>query len=707
MEKYIRFFLAIFCLLYCTAVSAQSCQQTPPKNIYTSDITSCAITMHWSPGVPGQTYKVAYKLGSAAAWSLQTYTGTDTFYTFSGLKAGSIYNFVVIGICPAGGFSKRIRITATTASCELPSWTLSVLNTHSVQITATTSCPYDSMKVRYWTDGTSYRTFSFPYSTSYLIDNLDYLSTYYFQVSTCINTWSATDTVRLPAPPNVILLLVDDSRYDYYSCNGAPSFFHTPNIDRIANEGVNFKKSFVVTSLCAPSRASIATGLFTLKTGVTLNLIPLDTNLTTIPKVLKAHGYYTALLGKNQEIFEQGAVSEFNYSKYIDPTKTTKLTDSAIALIHRINQPLFMWYACIDPHLDPDPLPQFVGRYDGYQIPWGPDTAKYTINYPSFIYSNNLNSPDYLHGIKLDTTYRHVLEVVAGLDSCIGKIIEALENTNKLDNTLLIFMSDNGQMLGSHWLKGKTEPYEPSVRIPIFMRYPKWFTPGSVVTNNFAMNLDIAPTIYQAAEVNYTGPLDGFSLKDMYDGLASRNQFYYLMIHDPTAKSPTKRSIRDENYKYTYYVCNHNDVEEFFDMKNDSMELYNLINSSSYQSIIQAYRQKLDSMRIVWNDTAIGPVKNCFLDNPTNELKEMLEDENIVPTQPVIYPSLTSGDIQIFNPWNAISIRLYDRLGKVIEEWNINEEYNRVSLPLLPDGIYFMNISSNGKSITQKLVLQR
>src|SRR6185503_21210960 len=138
---------------------------------------------------------------------------------------------------------------------------------------------------------------------------------------------------------------------------------------------------------------------------------------------------------------------------------------------------------------------------------------------------------------------------------------------------------------------------------PLFIRYPAWFTPGSVITNRFALTLDLAPTFYQAAGINYTLPLDGHTLKDTYTGTFNRPEFYYYMLHDTSSTAPSKRAVRDNSYKYIFYSCNSDTVEEFFDMVNDPLELTNLINKNSYQSIIQTYRVKFDSMRTEWQDT--------------------------------------------------------------------------------------------------------
>jgi hypothetical protein len=224
------------------------------------------------------------------------------------------------------------------------------------------------------------------------------------------------------------------------------------------------------------------------------------------------------------------------------------------------------------------------------------------------------------------------------------------------------------------------------------------------VNDQFALNLDLTPTIYEAAQVDYQGSLDGVSLKKLYDGSFSRKEFYYLMLHNPNSISPVKRAIRDSHFKYIHYTCNPDTVEELFDMKNDSLELTNLINNSNYAAIANVYRLKYDSIRIAWNDTVAGPIKNCYIQNPF-VLKQIFEDAEETPLEPVVYPTITVGSIEIYIPWAFALARLYDNFGKQVGEWQITDEFTQILLPDLSDGIYYMNISHAGLSKTEKLII--
>ncbi len=721
----VRFFT--FCIIILFAgfqLIAQNCQTNPPTGLKLSEFTSCSIKMTWKSSVPGAKFQVRYKPASATQWSNWIKTNKDTFYTFTNLAAGKKYDFNVQSKCTDGSQSSAVSKSGKTLTCTLPDEVvITAASSTTVKITIQTSCPFNNFSVRYTNTAGVSTIQSFLPAPSYTVTGLLPDSTYQFEVTTCKlnqNNWTSPQAVQLPKLPNIVFILIDDARSDYFSCCGAFPFFQTPNIDRIANEGVNFTRSYVVTSMCAPSRASIATGLFTLKTGVFENGTSLDTSKTTFPQVLHDNGYYTALIGKNHNTFLQDGKDEFDYSleshdenqgqinflyngviKIINKPNVETLTDSAIAIIKRVDDPLMLWLAYRTPHYPNDPLAAYEGNMANVTLPWKPDTAKYTVNYPSFLYDGN--NEDLLHGEPMDSTYRRLLEVVEGLDSCVGIVYDALENSGKLDNTLLIFMSDNGFTLGSHWLNGKSVAYEPSMKVPLLIRYPDWFTAGTVINDRIATNLDIAPTVYQLTGINYTQPLDGGSLKDLYDGTFNRSAFYYLMLNEGNG-SPSKRAIRDLHYKYIHYTYFTDTVEEFFDMINDSLELTNLVNNQNYDALVQTYREKFDSIRLAFGDTDPGPVKNCYISHPF-VLKEMLDASEEKQTAPLIYPTVTRNNIEVYIPWNHADAVLYNSYGQAVGSWKLDDPFSKIYFNPLPAGVYYLRLNNLAATFTGELII--
>ncbi|MCY7409394.1 MAG: sulfatase-like hydrolase/transferase [Chitinophagales bacterium] len=735
MNKHSSLFITIIFCCYQTAYS-QDCNLYPPKNLTVTGITTCSAIFNWTSSTTVDYYKIGYRKKNSI-WSSWTNVGSVTSYKFTGLDKVTSYDFRVYSVCVDGTKSKTKKTSASTVSCSLPNSVIYLYLAETVQIEVISDCTYDSLRIRYSTsvNPTKYTYKNFKNSVNYVVDGLSTDSIYIFQVSTCplsYNLWTESYIVEPFYLPNVVLIVIDDGRADYLSCNGAPAFFKTPNIDRIANEGVNFKNSFVMTSACAPSRASIATGLSTFHTGVRDNQTLLDTNYYTLPEVLGDNGYYTAMLGKNHQTFALGDNPEFDFymthgqkdNKFtyngdkitIIKNDMLTLTDTAIGLIQRTTDPLFLWLAYKVPHQPSNPLPSFEGDYDSQLIPWAPDTAKYTQNYPDFLYNfkggtTSIQGNYTLKGLDLDTTYRSVLEDMGGLDSCVGEIYKALDSSGKLNNTLLIFMSDNGYMMGTHQLGGKTMSFDPSMKIPLLIRYPLWFPDSTIISNEIALNVDITPTIYDAAHIEYFEPLDGISLDELFTGEKHRTQFYYFMERGFTSPSPTERAIRDQYYTYTTFTCS--DTTEFlFDMVNDPLELTNLINNSAFKSVLNVYRQRLDSMKTACNDTINTPVPDCAIIHPFY-LKELVEEEDVPSDEPLVYPTLVSDYVEVYFPWKQAKVTLLNERGQSLMTWKLTDQFSKLDFPSLPSGIYFLEITegipsgkSSGASITKKIVKQ-
>lgn len=529
--------------------------------------------------------------------------------------------------------------------------------------------------------------------------------------------------------PNVIVILLDDSRSDTYSCNGAPSFFQTPNIDRIANEGVNFKNSFVVFSLCNPSRASLFTGLYANHHGAVNNVEMFYDYLPTISTVLNSAGYYTAFMGKYMNANDQDPVpqpgwdwwmarvghghsdADFNYNgvvKELEGHVTDVLTDSTIALINKVTEP-FLIYVCYSAtHSPTKPRDEEDGIFDDDEMPIPDNFEPYQINYPSFLGTEPFFSHD---SAGLADDWRGYFEMMAGVDVGVSKILAALEAKQILDSTLVIFMSDNGFLMGEHYLQGKRLPHEPSMRIPIFMRYPAWFPAGSIVTDDMALNIDIAPTLFDLAGIPDTVASDGLSMHKLFDGSKSRTAFYYQATTVNEA-AVNCRSVRSLEYKYNYYYCDEI-TEEFFDLVNDPAENTNLINDAAHQSLIEQYRIQLDSFKAALGDDIIEDISDCYLANSIPVGLNNDEDEIRSATEIFIYPNpasnafelqLYSGDfakpaeVMIYNMESMEVLRLTD----VVFSPGVSHAIPTFNLP---DGLYNILVRFESKVINKKILI--
>jgi hypothetical protein len=199
--------------------------------------------------------------------------------------------------------------------------------------------------------------------------------------------------------------------------------------------------------------------------------------------------------------------------------------------------------------------------------------------------------------------------------------------------------------------------------------------------------------------------MDGFSLRKLYDKDTTRTQFYYVKKHKDDAGSPSVRAFRDLYYKYIFHSCNSDTVEELFDMVNDPLELTNQINNSAYNSVIQQYRLKYDSMKLAWNDTFPDDQKNCFIKNPI-VMKESSDEDEFPEMEPVVYPNITDGMVEIFVPSHMAEARLYDNLGRIRGSWHLSQSVTKVKLPSLPPGLYYFNFLYDGESKSKELIVK-
>ena len=430
--------------------------------------------------------------------------------------------------------------------------------------------------------------------------------------------------------PNVLLILLDDLRYNDFSSTGAPAFFQTPNIDKIANEGATFENAFVVLSLCKPSRATMLTGLYAHLHGVTGNDACFCTDSTLLlPYRIQQEGYSTGFIGKyhfatqpqanyDKWVSYPGGNGYINLTYNIDGLDSTisghlneNLTDFAIDYVSQsTTQPFFLTLSHKTPHTPVVPPSEFKGIYDSINIPIAQPGANDLINKPSFVY-NYCNSPIIPN---VETTKQKYYEALKSVDIEIGRLFDTLTSLNILDSTIVIVTSDNGFILGEHGSYGKRLAYEESMRIPILIRYPKSIPAGLLVQNNIALNLDIPQTILHASGSAYQ--TQGKSLMDMISGSENRTEFLYQYNQDPGgglySVYPSFRSIRTLEYKYNRYACTEQ-TEELYNIVTDPNELTNLIFDQSYTAVINTLRSKLDSLKLVYGDTATLDTISCSI----------------------------------------------------------------------------------------------
>jgi N-acetylglucosamine-6-sulfatase len=404
---------------------------------------------------------------------------------------------------------------------------------------------------------------------------------------------------------NLVLILTDDHRFDMMG------FLHpwlkTPNLDRLAKGGVHVQNAFVTTALCSPSRASILTGQYVHAHGVTDNVTALPPGLTTFPQVLQKHGYKTALIGKwhmggdsdePRPGFDRW-VSFRGQGKYVDPTinrdgkredmkgyVTDILADEAKQFIgENANQPFMLYLSHKAVHAEFTPAERHKGLYRNQQIPYPKSMADTEENYrgkPEWV-RNQRNSWHGVDGMYNKTTnfdkfYRDYCETLMAMDDSVGAVYDELERRGLLNDTLIIYMGDNGFQFGEHGLIDKRTMYEASIRVPMIAHCPSMFGGGRKVTG-MALNLDICPTMLEAAGAPLPPAVHGRSLLPLLRGDEKnwRTEFVYEYFWERDyPQTPSVIGLRTDEFSFMQY---HGvwDLDELYDIRKDPDQMNNLL----------------------------------------------------------------------------------------------------------------------------------
>ncbi|MEM1158696.1 MAG: sulfatase [Verrucomicrobiota bacterium] len=412
-------------------------------------------------------------------------------------------------------------------------------------------------------------------------------------------------------PRHVVFILTDDHRYDAMGFLGHP-FLKTPHLDSMAANGVYLKNAMVTTSLCSPSRASILTGLYTHKHRVIDNNRAVPKGTRYFPEWLQQAGYTTGYFGKwhmgggsddPRPGFDKW-VSFKGQGHYLPPRPdytinvdgrrvkqkgyiTDEMTDYAIEWMETLDpdkQPFFMYLSHKAVHANFTPAERHEGAYT--DAPWAPPASQQEVEHdrtkPRWLRDqrNSWHGVDfpYHSDLNVERYYKRYCEAFLAVDESIGRVMDQLEAMGILEETLIIYMGDNGFMFGEHGLIDKRVAYETSIRVPMVMQCPDLFAGGTVVEEVVA-NIDIGPTILEAAGIQTPEHMDGQSFIGLAQGkqIAWRDYFLYLYYWEKNfPQSPTVFCLRGDQWKYiTYYGLW--DTDELYDIKNDPGETVNLI----------------------------------------------------------------------------------------------------------------------------------
>lgn len=444
---------------------------------------------------------------------------------------------------------------------------------------------------------------------------------------------AAAEAESEPQRPNIIFILNDDQRYD--AMGFLDPALKTPNMDRIAREGVYFPNAFVTTSLCSPSRASILTGQYMHNHGIADNNIKFRAGTFFFPQALQRAGYATAFIGKwhmgghsddPQPGFDHwiSFAGQGHYlpddgkggprhvlnidGKHVEQRGyiTDELNAFALDWLKQQNKkkPFFLYLSNKAVHADFIPAKRHRNLYRRDSIKLPASMANTRANYegkPRWVKTqrNSWHGVDFPYHSTLDIVdYKlRYNETLAAVDEGIGAILAQLEKSGMLRNTIVVMMGDNGFLFGEHGMIDKRSAYEESIRVP-FIAFGGGMAKGRVVRDIVA-NIDIAPTFLSLSGTSTPAGvhIDGMSFADQLMGRPHKgpwrkklNYEYYWEYNYP--QTPTTFAVRGSRYKYIQY---HGiwDTEELYDLTSDPKEMTNLIADPKLQPVVRRMRREV------------------------------------------------------------------------------------------------------------------
>lgn len=443
--------------------------------------------------------------------------------------------------------------------------------------------------------------------------------------------------------PNILLITTDQQRYDTINALGY-DFMHTPNLDRLAKEGCVFTNPYSPNPVCIPARHNLLTGLTARHHGFDDNYFVDKKNipyhLPTFPQILSDGGYDTIAIGKMHfqpyrrhngfhRLYMTDEIPEYreedDYAMYLKeqgyghlqsihgvrhllymlpqrslvPEKhhgNCWVADKTIDYLdeNQGRRPFLIWAGFIHPHPPFDVPDEWADLYKDAVLP-EPFVSKTPL---STLAEENKNIADYPNTKYLHRARELYYASISHVDHNIGKIIAKLEEIGELDNTLILFTSDHGEMLGDHGTYQKFLPYDSSAKVPFIVRYPSRMPAGSERHDFVDLN-DILPTFLDAADIPYPGDLE-LPGESIFIEVGHKNRQVQYIEYCKDNKRWV--NLRNKQYKYNYYYGG--GYEELFDMINDPMETTNLLhdikpNNPDQQNYLvarQELRQQLIDM---------------------------------------------------------------------------------------------------------------
>lgn len=464
--------------------------------------------------------------------------------------------------------------------------------------------------------------------------------------------------------PNILFIMSDDHASHAMSCYGS-NINQTPNIDRIANEGILFENCFCTNSICTPSRAAILTGKYNHLNGVRTLRDRFDGRQMTFPKLFQAEGYQTAIIGKwhlghggnadpigfdywtvfpGQGHYHNPVFIEMGEEKQYDGYATDLVTDFSLDWLKQrdSDRPFMLMCHHKAPHRNWESDDKHMHMYEDIEIPEpetfhddyatrseGVKNATMTVeHHMKDMYDLKSLPPKGLNQLELkkwryQRYIKDYLRCVASIDDNIGRLLNYLEDEGLAENTIVVYTSDQGFFLGDHGWYDKRLMYEESLRMPFVIRYPREIQPGSR-TDAMALNIDFASTFLDYAGISIPKEVQGYSLRPVINGHVPKDwrtsMYYRYWMHlDYYTSVYAHYGLRTERYKLIYYYAEALNTSgskdekrtpewELFDLEQDPNELNNVYSDPAYKEIVEQCKQELRELQLAVKDEPVDEI---------------------------------------------------------------------------------------------------
>jgi len=446
------------------------------------------------------------------------------------------------------------------------------------------------------------------------------------------------------AGPNILFIHSDQHRFDSLGINGN-SFVQTPNLDRLAGQGVNFTHAFTTIPICSPARASIMTGAWPTRHGCLCipsseMWQPAQRHLPVLTDLMKAQGYRQAWTGKFhreveggpcdygvEEYLGLGEYTRWRKAKGIPPAERTKglfgeveeiapessslawQADQIIRMLEERKdgeQPFFVRWDPPQPHLPCRPPRAVWERYSQMTIPPWPSWPESFENKP-----RAQQRQIEIWGLqdwpweRFEEIVRLYFAEITHLDTQIGRVLEKLDEIGATNDTLVIYSTDHGDYCGGHGQMDKHfAMYEDITHVPLIMRWPGQLPAGASCDAFVSNSIDLARTIAETGGVDVPDSFQGLNLlKAVQEPESWPREDIYAQYFGTESGAFSQRMIRDRRFKY---VFNPTDLDEFYDLETDPGELNNRVNDPDWQSEINRLRHRL----VAWMEEVKDPLAN-------------------------------------------------------------------------------------------------